>query len=154
MYAAFMCLANPLEYCRNNERCLGGSNCNGYQCVCASGQSVVNNQCRSGGSGYGNSHTVSGLAKQEERTEGPRRLGLRPKPRGVFAARMMLGALQAPAWAPTQTPLGAPAPRPSCAEPQRGSGTEPRSGGLGRNPQLHSRGESALGFGADNSLRT
>ncbi len=51
---------------------------------------------------------TSSVDEEEERLQVPeargRRLGLRPKPRGGFAARMLLGA-------PPQTPLGAAAPR-------------------------------------------
>ncbi len=43
--------------------------------------------------------------RQEWGAGGPRRLGLRPKPRDGFAARMLLGA-------PPHPPLGAPAPAP------------------------------------------
>ncbi len=59
---------------------------------------------------------------------GPRRLGLRPKPQGGFATRMLLGA-------PPQTPLGAAAPNPllnSRSDPER-SGAE-RSEAAGPEP--------------------
>ncbi len=54
-----------------------------------------------------------------------RDMGLSPKPRGVFAARMQLGA---------------PPPDPP---PERGLWQSPSE------PQLHSCGEDALGFGAE-----
>ncbi len=78
-------------------------------------------------------------------------MGLRPKSRGDFAARMLLGTRpqtpagappQTPAGAPPQTPLGLPFSRGSRAQPKRGSGggapsyilaaNPPR--GLGRSP--------------------
>ncbi len=58
---------------------------------------------------------------------GPRRLGIRPKPRGGFAARMLLGA---PPPDPRQIPLLAPAPRPP---DERGLGRSP-NGVWGRAP--------------------
>ncbi len=77
---------------------------------------------------------------------GLRRLGIRPKPRGGIAARMLLGALtKDPSWGSAPDPAGAPAPRP---HPERGLRWSPNV----VSPQLHSCGDAAPGFGAEPQL--
>ncbi len=73
-------------------------------------------------------HLLHTLSKQGRSQEGGGawRLGLRPKPRGGFAARTLLGLRpQTPAGAPPQTPMGATAPRPRS---ERGLGVPFRTG--------------------------
>ncbi len=77
-------------------------------------------------------------------------MGLRPKPRGGFAARANLGAPpQTPVGAPPQTPLGAPPQTPQGAPPPHPLVNEVWGGALagvyGRSPQLRSCGEATGG---------
>ncbi len=85
---------------------------------------------------------------------GGRHLGLRPKPRGGFAARSLLGARSPdPRWGSAPNPVGGCAPRPPR---ERGLGRRPSvepSGGLGRSLRHRSCGEAAPGFGAEPQLR-
>ncbi len=70
---------------------------------------------------------------------------LRPKPRGIFPSRMLMGAPPPDTrWDSALTPIGASPQTPFSMG--SGGGT---SGGLGPSPQQPSFGEAAPGFGAE-----